>query len=70
MSFLNREEVQLGSHLLTVKERIAEGGFGFVDLVTNSVTGTDYVVCLCILFTCSKRYFLVKTMRYPTTREL
>ena len=50
MSFLNREEVQLGSHLLTVKERIAEGGFGFVDLVVNSVTGTEYVVSRMIMF--------------------
>ena len=30
---LLKEEVVVGGQQLTVKERLAEGGFGFVDLV-------------------------------------
>ena len=38
-----REEIRIGGTMVVVKERLAEGGFGFVDLVTDS-TNRDLVV--------------------------
>ena len=44
MSLFLKEEVTISGHQLIVKERIAEGGFGFVDLVCNPQTGQELVV--------------------------
>lgn len=44
MSLFLKEELTVAGHNLVVKERIAEGGFGFVDLVTNPQTGQEFVV--------------------------
>lgn len=38
-----REEIRVGGTMVVVKERLAEGGFGFVDLVMDS-TNRDLVV--------------------------
>jgi len=46
-SAVNVEELRVGSHHLIVKERLAEGGFGVVDLVTESHTKKDYVLKRC-----------------------
>lgn len=45
MAFLIKEEVSIAGAMYMVKERIAEGGFGFVDLVVNPNTQQLYVVC-------------------------
>lgn len=45
MAMGSREEVRIGGMVLTVKERIAEGGFGFVDLVTDA-SSRDFVVSI------------------------
>lgn len=37
----------MAGHNLIVKERIAEGGFGFVDLVQNPTTGQEFVLKRC-----------------------
>lgn len=45
-----KEEFRIGGIMVTVKERLAEGGFGFVDLVTDS-SNRDFVVssfCECL----------------------
>ncbi len=41
---VSREEIQLGQHSLLVTERLAEGGFGFIDMVQNVNTGQSYAV--------------------------
>lgn len=41
-----KEEIRVGGHSVVVKQRIAEGGFGFVDLVSDS-QNRDMVVSLC-----------------------
>lgn len=33
---MGKEEFRIGGITVTVKERLAEGGFGFVDLATDS----------------------------------
>jgi hypothetical protein len=45
MSLFLKEELTVAGHNLIVKERIAEGGFGFVDLVASPQTGQEFVVC-------------------------
>ena len=40
---MGREEIRIGGTTVTVKERLAEGGFGFVDLVTDA-SNRDFVV--------------------------
>mmetsp|Transcript_15865 Transcript_15865/g.23892 ORF Transcript_15865/g.23892 Transcript_15865/m.23892 type:complete len:604 (-) Transcript_15865:166-1977(-) len=47
MSLFLKEEVTISGHQLIVKERIAEGGFGFVDLVCNPQTGQEFVLKRC-----------------------
>lgn len=56
MSLFLKEELTVAGHSLVVKERIAEGGFGFVDLVANPQTGQEFVVS--ILFSPSFPQFL------------
>jgi hypothetical protein len=46
MSLFLKEELTVAGHSLVVKERIAEGGFGFVDLVANPQTGQEFVVSI------------------------
>ena len=41
------EELQVGSHLVTIQGRLAEGGFGFIDLVTDNFTKETYVLKRC-----------------------
>jgi serine/threonine protein kinase len=40
-------EIRCGKYSLLLKHRIAEGGFGFVDLVSDIHTETDYVLKRC-----------------------
>lgn len=40
-------ELRVGNHTVLVKERLAEGGFGFVDLVTEVNTQKDFVLKRC-----------------------
>jgi hypothetical protein len=49
MSLFLKEELTVAGHNLIVKERIAEGGFGFVDLVASPQTGQEFVVCHSLL---------------------
>jgi hypothetical protein len=44
MNFLVKEDIVVSGVVYTVKERIAEGGFGFVDLVVNQQTLQLFVV--------------------------
>jgi hypothetical protein len=77
MSLFLKEELTVAGHSLVVKERIAEGGFGFVDLVANPQTGQEFVVRLLspppLFWHCSNHlpplFCKVKTMRNPKTRK-
>lgn len=71
MSLFLKEELTVAGHNLVVKERIAEGGFGFVDLVTNPQTGQEFVVSKSIKFLYYTHFsHVVKTMWNSKTRNL
>lgn len=38
------EDINVEGTAVTVKKRLAEGGFGYIDLVTDSRTGAEYCV--------------------------
>ena len=41
------EEIQVGNYLVTIQGRLAEGGFGFIDLVTDNASKELYVLKRC-----------------------
>jgi serine/threonine protein kinase len=47
MNTIKPEEIRIGNYLLLMKNRLAEGGFGFIDLVTDASTKTDYCLKRC-----------------------
>jgi hypothetical protein len=38
------EEYNIEGTVVTVKKRLAEGGFGYIELVTDAKTGAEYCV--------------------------
>jgi hypothetical protein len=48
------EEFNIEGHVVVVKKRLAEGGFGYIDLVTDSRTNAEYCVSiysiLCVVY--------------------
>jgi serine/threonine protein kinase len=45
--FMKVEELQVGTYKLETKGRLAEGGFGKIDLVIDVITKTEYVLKRC-----------------------
>ncbi len=43
-SSASKEEIRIGGISVVVKHRLAEGGFGFVDLVADTHTHQEFVV--------------------------
>ena len=43
------EEFNIEGHVVVVKKRLAEGGFGYIDLVTDSRTNAEYCVSIYIV---------------------
>lgn len=48
------EEFNIEGHVVVVKKRLAEGGFGYIDLVTDSRTNAEY--CVSIYVVCRVSY--------------
>jgi hypothetical protein len=70
MSLFLKEEITLAGYNVVVKERIAEGGFGFVDLVVNPLTGQEFVVRVDRPIHPKKiNSELAETLWHPTPRE-
>ena len=44
MSYKGKEEIRIAGMVVTINRRLAEGGFGFVDLVTDVHNNKEYVV--------------------------
>ena len=49
-STISSETFQIGSYSVAVKKRLAEGGFGFVDLVNEQRSGKDLCVSVIVIY--------------------
>lgn len=45
-NMVRAEALYVGNYSVNTKSRLAEGGFGFVDLVEDATTHTEYVVSI------------------------
>ena len=43
------EEIRVGGYVVYKQKRLAEGGFGFIDLVTDKVTSVEYALKRCYI---------------------
>lgn len=70
------EEIRIGDYRLHVKGRLAEGGFGVVDLVTDVATRSEYVLKRCsvqreeFMETVKKEVHLLQVFESPNIVKL
>lgn len=60
---INSETFQIGAYSVVVKKRLAEGGFGFVDLVSEHRSGKDLCVSNVAQYHCVHIYMFKNIMQ-------